>query len=51
MDKLYIICVDDQREVLNALTEDLEVFEKYLKIEECESVNEALDVMEEVDLS
>ncbi|MAE86880.1 MAG: hypothetical protein CMB80_29360 [Flammeovirgaceae bacterium] len=49
MDKLYIICVDDQREVLNALTEDLEVFEKYLKIEECESVNEALDVMEEVD--
>lgn len=49
MDKLYIICVDDQREVLNALTEDLEVFENYLKIEECESVNEAWDVIESID--
>tara|TARA_B100001245_G_C22823005_1_gene396012 strand:+ start:106 stop:588 length:483 start_codon:yes stop_codon:yes gene_type:complete len=49
MDKLYIICVDDQREVLNALTEDLEVFENHVKIEECESVKEAWEVMEEVD--
>lgn len=49
MDNLYIICVDDQREVLNALTEDLEEFESLLRIEECESVDEALGVMEKID--
>ncbi len=49
MDKLYIICVDDQREVLNALTEDLELFESHLHIEECESADEAWDVIESVD--
>lgn len=49
MDKLYIVCVDDQREVLNTLTEDLELFERHLKIEECESVKEAWEVMESVD--
>ncbi len=48
MDKLYIICVDDQREVLNALTEDLARFEAYFKIEECESANEAWQVMESI---
>lgn len=49
MDKLYVICVDDQREVLNALTQDLESFESSLMIEECESVNEAWEVMESID--
>lgn len=49
MEKLYIICVDDQREVLSALTEDLEPFENYTSIEECESVGEALSVIEEID--
>ena len=49
MDKLYIICVDDQREVLNALTEDLEMFESHLHIEECESADEAWEVIESVD--
>lgn len=49
MDQLFIICVDDQREVLNALTEDLETFESSLMIEECESVDEAWRVMESVD--
>ncbi len=49
MDKLYVLCVDDQREVLNALTQDLEPFETSLMIEECESVNEAWEVMESID--
>lgn len=49
MDKLYIICVDDQREVLNALTEDLEMFEPLVNIEECESADEAWEVIESVD--
>ena len=49
MDKLFIVCVDDQREVLNTLTQDLETFESHLGIEECESVNEAWKVMESID--
>lgn len=49
MDKLYIICVDDQREVLSTLSEDLEPFEGLLRIEECESVKEAWEVMDTVD--
>lgn len=49
MDSLFIVCVDDQREVLNALTTDLEVLEPLLRIEECESVDEAWDVIESID--
>jgi len=49
MEKLMIICVDDQREVLNALTKDLALFEEFTDIEECDSGQEALDVMDEID--
>lgn len=49
MEKLFIICVDDQREVLSALTSDLEVFETHVNIEECESANEAWDLIEKID--
>lgn len=49
MDNLFIVCVDDQREVLNALTADLEALEPLLQIEECESVSEAWDVIESID--
>lgn len=49
MDNLYIICVDDQREVLNSLSEDLTPFEELLMIEECESAKEAWDVINEID--
>ncbi len=48
MDKLHIIYVDDQREVLSALEKDLVFFEKYISIEECESADEALDVINEI---
>lgn len=49
MDKLNIIYVDDQREVLSTLSKDLEIFEKYLVVEECESAREALDLINEID--
>ncbi len=48
MEKIYILCIEDQREVLNAVVNDLEVFEAHFPIEECESVAEAIEVMEEI---
>jgi two-component system chemotaxis response regulator CheY len=49
MEKLYIICIEDQREVLNAITNDLSIYEDYLVVEECESTAEAKDLMNEID--
>jgi len=48
MKKLDIICVDDHREVLAALRKDLEVFENWFDIDECESASEAYELMEEL---
>jgi len=49
MEKLYIVCVEDQREVLNIVSEQLSVFEDYLTLEECESADEAEDLIDEID--
>lgn len=49
MNALYILCLDDQREVLNSLGEDLTPLEEFLEIETCESAEEALELMEEID--
>ncbi len=49
MEKLFIICVDDQREVLSTLTQNLTTFEKHFVIEDCETADEAWEVMEEID--
>jgi len=49
MEKLYIVCVEDQREVLNTVSEQLSVFEDYLTLEECESADEAEELIEEID--
>ena len=49
MEKLNIICVDDQREVLATLGKDLEVLEDLCEITFCESAEEAMEVMEELD--
>lgn len=49
MDKLNIIYVDDQREVLTTLSKDLQVFEKFVNIEECESADEAMELINEID--
>ena len=49
MEKLYIVCVEDQREVIAVVTEQLKMFEKFFVIEECESAVEALELLDEID--
>ncbi|PIE85991.1 MAG: hypothetical protein CSA05_02740 [Bacteroidia bacterium] len=49
MDKLAIVYVDDQREVLSTLSSDLEIFSEYVNLEECESAVEALEIIDEID--
>ena len=49
MEKLNIIYVDDQREVLLTLSKDLQVFEKHCTVEECESADEAMELIDEID--
>lgn len=49
MDQLYIICIDDQQEVLNALEQDLVIFDDKLNVEVCDSASEALDLVDEID--
>lgn len=49
MTKLYIICIDDQAEVLNALEQDLSSFEEHVSLEVCDSGDEALELIDEVD--
>ncbi|WP_026957186.1 MULTISPECIES: response regulator [Aliagarivorans] len=49
MEKINIICVDDQREVLSAVSKDLSALSDLFQIEECESADEALELMDELD--
>lgn len=49
MDVLNIIYVDDQREVLSTLSKDLQIFEDYVQVEDCESADEALELVNEID--
>lgn len=49
MEKLNLICVDDQREVLSAVLQDLESLSTWINIEDCESADEALELMDEFD--
>ncbi len=49
MERLNVLCVDDQREVLSAVAQDLEALSAWLAIEECESAQEALDLVDELD--
>lgn len=49
MDKLQIICIDDQREVLATLKKDLDLFRPVAEIILCESAAEADEVLEELD--
>ncbi|WP_435234196.1 response regulator [Psychromonas sp. PT13] len=50
MKKINIICVDDEREVLDSVTRDLDYFSEIFNIEECESAIECLELLEELDL-
>jgi two-component system, chemotaxis family, chemotaxis protein CheY len=49
MDKIYILCVEDQREVLSAILRDLESLEPVFALEGCESAPEAAELMDEID--
>lgn len=49
MEKPVIICVDDQREVLTSVVRDLKPFAEWAVIEECESVAEVWDLLDEFD--
>lgn len=49
MEKINIICVDDEREVLDSVVRDLEYFSDLFNIEECESAIECLELLEELD--
>ncbi len=49
MDKVYIICVDDQPEVLNTIASQLDELSPPLNIDLCESGKEAFALCEEID--
>lgn len=49
MEKLNLICVDDQREVLSAVLQDLSPLKVWVNIEECESADEALTLLDDLD--
>lgn len=49
MEKIAIIYLDDQREVLSTISKELALFEELFQVEECESAEEAYDLMEELD--
>ncbi len=49
MEKIYIICVEDQPEVLNAVVKDLEAFEDLFIVEGCESAIEAEELLNDID--
>ena len=49
MQTINIICIDDQLEVLDSVVRDLKYFEDFFSIEECTSVDEALELIEELD--
>ena len=49
MENIIIIIIEDQREVLEAIAKDLAFFEDAFLIEECDSADEAEELMESLD--
>ena len=49
MEKINIICVDDEREVLDSVMRDLDYFSDTFNLEECQSAFECLDLLDELD--
>ncbi|MEF1282656.1 response regulator [Vibrio sp. M250220] len=47
MNKYLILCVDDEREVLDSVIQDLDCFEEHFILEPAESVKEAKDIIHE----
>lgn len=48
MNKYLILCVDDEREVLDSVIQDLDCFEEHFMIEPAESVQEAKQLLKEL---
>ncbi len=48
MERIYILCLEDQREVLNSILEELEVFEEAFILEGAESAAEAEELVEDI---
>lgn len=48
MNKYTILCIDDEREILDTVLSDLEPFEVSFDIEAAESVDEAKEIFEEL---
>lgn len=49
MDKINIICVDDQQEVLDSVMRDLRPLSDYVRLEEASSTTECLELVEQLD--
>ncbi len=49
MSKPNIICIDDQREVLATLRRDLTIFTDVVNILDCESAEEALELIDDIE--
>lgn len=49
MEKIIIICVDDQQDVLLSVSRDLAPFASWVQIEECESADEALSLIDDLE--
>lgn len=49
MERLYIVCVEDQKEVLNTIAQQLSYFEDFLSVEECETADEAFGLLEQIE--
>lgn len=49
MDKINIICVDDQQEVLDSVMRDLRPLSDYIRLEEASSTAECLELVEQLD--
>lgn len=47
MNKYLILCVDDEREVLDSVIQDLDCFEEHFILEPAESVKEAKEIIQE----
>lgn len=47
MNKYLILCVDDEREVLDSVIQDLDCFEEHFLVEAAESVSEAKEIIAE----
>lgn len=47
MNKLMILCIDDEREVLDSVVQDIECFEENFIIEAAQSVAEARSVIDD----